>query len=143
MMTRLEFGEWVKEHRLNMGLSLRQLAKKIDVSHSHISNIESGARIPNIEFCAKFAKLIGANLEEVERYAGLRPANYIPFAPQSVNPLAIKIADMLNTLSPTDQELVLKITELVVNGHGNECLVMGRASPVKRLNPPDKAKAPA
>jgi len=133
MMTRLEFGEWVKQQRHSLGMSLRQLGTAIGFSHSHISNIESGSRVPNLEFCVNFAKLIGANLEDVERYAGLRPANYIPFQPQAVNPLAIKIAEMIGTLSTTDQELVLKITELVVNGKGNECLALGRASPAHRL----------
>lgn len=124
-MTRLEFGEWVKAERLSLGLSLRELGKLIGFSHGHVSNIENGTRPANIEFCHNFAKLIGANLEDVERYAGLRPANYIPFEPQTVSPLAIKIAEMIGKLPANDQELVLKITELVANG---------------RASPPQKAK---
>lgn len=129
MMTKIEFGEWVKRERNSLGLSLRELSKKVQISHSQISNIENGTRPANIDFCDKFAKLIGANLEDVEKYAGLRPANYIPFQPQSVSPLAIKIADMINKLPANDQELILKITELVVSGHG------------ARGSPPAKQKA--
>lgn len=143
MMTKIEFGQWVRRERKSLGLSLRELGEKVGFSHNHISNIENGERGANLEFCQRFAKVLGINYEEVERYAGLRPTNYIPSEPKTLSPIAEQIADSIKNLPIDDQKLVLKIAELLKSGLINEGSMMGRASPVRRLNPPDKAKAPA
>lgn len=46
MVTARETGRRVASHRVNRGLSQRELAKMVGVDHSHISRIESGARWP-------------------------------------------------------------------------------------------------
>lgn len=132
MMTKMEFGEWVKRERNSLGLSLRELAKEVQISHSHLSNIENGVANPNLAFCIRFAKVLGISNEEVERYAGLRPVNYIPPEPPTLSPIAREIADLIKNLPQSDQELVLKIARLAVNGQGNEKAALGRASPKQK-----------
>jgi transcriptional regulator with XRE-family HTH domain len=128
MMTKIEFGEWVKRERNSLGLSLRELSKKVETSHSHISNIENGVRPANLAFCVRFAKVLGIPSEEVERYAGIRPVNYIPMEPPTISPIAQEIANLIKNIPQSEQELVLRIARLAaanVNG-------MARASPAKQ-----------
>jgi transcriptional regulator with XRE-family HTH domain len=143
MMTKVEFGEWVRRERKSLGLSLRELGEMVSFSHNHISNIENGERSPNLEFCQRFAKVLGINYEDVERYAGLRPTNYIPSEPKTLSPIAEQIADSIKNLPIDDQKLVLKIAELLKSGQINEGSMMGRASPRIMASRQDKAKAPA
>jgi len=133
MMTRVDFGLWVRRERKSLGLSLRELGVIVGFSHNHISNIENGERSPNLDFCQGFAKLLGISYEEVERYAGLRPTNYIPAEPKTISPIAEQIADSIKNLPIDDQKLVLKIAELLRSGQINESVIMGRASPAHRL----------
>jgi len=127
-MTRLEFGQWVKEQRLNMGLTQKEIATKIGYTDGQISNIEKGARSASWEFCRKFAKVIGADYLDVERYAGLT-GNSIPSKPDTPSPASQKVQDLMASAPPDQQELILKMTELLIGGKGNESAVMGRASP--------------
>ncbi len=46
---------WLKEQRLSQGLSMRQLAEKLDCPHSFIGKVEQGERrldvIEFVEYC--------------------------------------------------------------------------------------------
>jgi transcriptional regulator with XRE-family HTH domain len=42
-----DFGEWVKTRRRSLGLSLRQLSEKTQMSNPYLSEVERGLRIPN------------------------------------------------------------------------------------------------
>lgn len=126
MMTKIEFGEWVKRERKSLGLSLRELSKIVKISHSHISNIENGVANPTLPFCVRFAKVLGIPSEEVEKYAGIRPVNYIPPEPPTISPIAQEIANLIKNSPQKDQELVLSVARLVAAN------AMGRASPAKQ-----------
>jgi hypothetical protein len=78
----------------------------------------------------------------VERYAGLT-GNAIPSKPDTPSPASQKVQDLMANAPPDQQELILKMTELLLGGKGNEsAIMMGRASPRITANH-GKAKAPA
>jgi transcriptional regulator with XRE-family HTH domain len=123
-MTRLEFGQWVRKQRKDMGLTQTELSAMVGLTDGQISNIEHGHRSASYEFCRKFAKIIGANYEDVERYAGLI-GNSIPPEPElEITPIGKQIDQILKQMPHDKQKIVLSVVELFSKGLGGD-----RASP--------------
>ena len=59
------YGEALKYQREINGLSMLELAKKINTSHQNISRWESGTTLPNIDFCVQLADFYGISLDEL------------------------------------------------------------------------------
>ena len=56
----LKTGEIIKAERKQRGLSLRELSKVADVSHSYLSQLENGKKdSPSIEIVYKLSKVLG------------------------------------------------------------------------------------
>lgn len=55
----------VKEIRIRAGLSQNALAKRAEVSQSHISEIESGVKRVGLEITKKLAKALDCTIEEL------------------------------------------------------------------------------
>lgn len=127
-MNKLDFGKWLEEERLIRGWSQRELARRMDISGSHISNVESGGKGVTAEFCHKLARVFSADVIDVLKMAGLI-GNSIPSKPITISfdPATQRVVDLMTSIPLEQRELVMKITELVVNGNG-----MGRASPKQK-----------
>lgn len=61
----LNYGSSLKYHREALGISQLELANKIGTSHQNISRWESGAVLPNIDFCVKLADFYGISIDEL------------------------------------------------------------------------------
>ena len=59
------YGEALKYHRENFGLSQLELAQKIGTSHQNIGRWERGEVLPSIDFCVKIADFYGITLDEL------------------------------------------------------------------------------
>lgn len=59
------YGEALKYQREINGLSMLELAKKINTSHQNISRWEAGTTLPNIDFCVQLADFYGISLDEL------------------------------------------------------------------------------
>ncbi|MDE6868030.1 MAG: helix-turn-helix domain-containing protein [Clostridia bacterium] len=59
------YGEALKELRLERGLSLIQLEKATGISNVNLSRWERGEVIPSIEFCVKLADFYGITVDEL------------------------------------------------------------------------------
>lgn len=55
-------GEKIKELRLQKKLSIRELADKLEVSHAHISKMESDKGLPSLPMLEKIADLFGVHI---------------------------------------------------------------------------------
>lgn len=53
-------GQWLKEEREKAGLSLRQLAEKVDMSNSYLSKIERDLKFPSVDTLVKLGKALNA-----------------------------------------------------------------------------------
>ncbi len=61
----VNYGEFLKEQRLSMGLSQNELARRTGISHQNIQRWEKGTVIPNIDFCVQLADFYGITVDEL------------------------------------------------------------------------------
>jgi len=73
-----KLGEFMKEKREAMGLSLRAASKLSGISHTHIRDIEDGRSIPSFEMVMKFLKASMVDIEEFMRQTGYLLTNVEP-----------------------------------------------------------------
>jgi transcriptional regulator with XRE-family HTH domain len=70
------FGEFVREKRDALDISLREFAKKLgDFSPAHISDIENGKRYPSADLLGKFATILGVSIAELKKYDSRPPVD--------------------------------------------------------------------
>lgn len=67
-MSNRTLGEVVRELREKADLSLRELAKKLDVSPPFLSDVELGRRYPSDETFQKIAKALKVTVEELKQH---------------------------------------------------------------------------
>jgi len=61
-------GERIRELREEKDLSLRESAKKLNVSAAFLSDIELGRRFPSDDVLARIAKLLGESVDKLKSY---------------------------------------------------------------------------
>ncbi|CAI8875955.1 HTH-type transcriptional regulator, competence development regulator [Brevibacillus sp. IT-7CA2] len=67
----MDFGKYLKQFRESKSLSIRELSKRANVSHAHISQIETGQRgTPKADTIKKLADGLNWDYEELMRLAG-------------------------------------------------------------------------
>jgi len=59
------FGEKLRALRQQRGLSYRQLASILEVSHGHIVGIEAGRHKPSADFILKIASLFNVSTDQL------------------------------------------------------------------------------
>lgn len=55
-------GQRIKKLRNEKGYSLRELGKRLNIAHSHLSMIENGKKKPNLELLGSIAKVYGVSV---------------------------------------------------------------------------------
>lgn len=62
------FGEKLRTLRLRQGMTLRELAEALGyTAHGHISEMESGKRIPKVSLVLKVSALFGVSMDQLTR----------------------------------------------------------------------------
>jgi repressor LexA len=61
------FGEKLRALREHRGLSYRQLAAELGVSHGHLSGLEAGAHMPSPEFILAIAAYFEVTTDQLMR----------------------------------------------------------------------------
>ena len=61
-------GERIRELREKKDLSLRESAKKLDLSAAFLSDVELGRRFPSDDVLARIAKLLDQSVEELRAF---------------------------------------------------------------------------
>lgn len=59
------YGEILKEHRIERGKTLREVERDTGISNANLSRWESGKVLPNIDFCVKLADYYGISIDEL------------------------------------------------------------------------------
>jgi len=70
-MTVETLGGYLREQRVNAGVSLRQLAEQAGVSNPYLSQIERGLRRPSAEVLQQLAKALRISAESLYVQAGI------------------------------------------------------------------------
>jgi DNA-binding XRE family transcriptional regulator len=65
---------WLAENLEERGWSLRELARRAEISHTTVSSVLKEQQAPSWEFCAEIARVFGLQPERVFVMAGLMPA---------------------------------------------------------------------
>lgn len=65
MEEKLTTGEIVKGRREALGLSMRELARRADVSHTQISRIEADESAPTLPLAGRIADALGVSIDEL------------------------------------------------------------------------------
>ena len=63
-------GEVVRDARVVASLSLRDVAKKLDLAASYLSDIENDRRVPSEEVTRSLADFLGLNFDDLMALAG-------------------------------------------------------------------------
>lgn len=61
MIASEEFGRWLREHRIRLGLTQQQLADRMFVSHVAISHWENNKRLPDVGTLTRLAQCLGVS----------------------------------------------------------------------------------
>lgn len=72
-MIQQSLGQKLKELRDAADLSLRELAKKLDVSAPFLSDVELGRRFPSADVLTKLAKTLKVPVDELRQYDSRQP----------------------------------------------------------------------
>ncbi len=98
-----DFGRWLRDHRIQLGLTQQQLADRMYVSHVAISHWENNKRLPDVGTLTRLAACLGVS--DVE----LLDAMHSPLDPPSI-------------ILVDDEEIILKgslhaVSEAVPEAH--------------------------
>lgn len=59
------YGEQIKNYRINLGMTQNQVAKELDVTPGYISNVENGRTAMSLKLLIYYSKLMGITLDEL------------------------------------------------------------------------------
>jgi DNA-binding XRE family transcriptional regulator len=92
---------WFKMQIEDRGWSLRETARRLDVSHTTIVNLVNGRSKPSVELCKRIAHTFSSSHLEVMRLAGLLD----PVPPDTVRLEEVK--QLFTELTGEEQDIVL------------------------------------
>ena len=59
------YGEQIKNYRINLGMTQNQIASELDVTPGYISNVENGRTAMSLKLLIYYSKLMGITLDEL------------------------------------------------------------------------------
>ncbi|SCX99947.1 Helix-turn-helix domain-containing protein [Pseudobutyrivibrio sp. AR14] len=59
------YGEQIKNYRINLGMTQNQVATELDVTPGYISNVENGRTAMSLRLLIYYSKLMGITLDEL------------------------------------------------------------------------------
>ena len=89
-------GAYIRQLRDERDLSLREFAKKLDVSAPFVSDIELGRRHPSDEVLAKIAEVLGVRIEDLRAHDTRPPIDEIKRLTQSNPKFALAFRTMID-----------------------------------------------
>jgi transcriptional regulator with XRE-family HTH domain len=92
---------WFRTQIEDRGWSLREMARRVDVSHTTIVNLVNGRSRPSVELCKRVAHTFGVSHLEVMRLAGLLD----PAPPDTARLEEVK--QLFTELTREEQDIVL------------------------------------
>ena len=105
-------GEFIREKREAAGLSLRELARRVEITAPFLSDIELGRRAPAEKNLALIAKELAIPIEEIHRYDHRETVSDFKAAIESNPDLAMAFRTQLKQLktgSITSADLAKKL----------------------------------
>ena len=98
-------GKNIRKYRKEKKYTLEQLAEKLDVSTTFIGHIERAKGIPSLETLVKIANVLETSIDSL-LFGDLNTKS-------GNNHFVKRIAELTETFTPTDKELLLKNIEII------------------------------
>jgi transcriptional regulator with XRE-family HTH domain len=111
-------GERIRELRERNDLSLREFAKKINLSAPFVSDIELGRRFPSDDVLEKIAKTLGVATEELRAYDTRVPVSELKKLVQSHPAYGIALRKL--TEKKISPEEIIRMAEKNEESHKEE-----------------------
>ena len=113
-----DLGKILKQQRINVPLTLQELAAESGVSSSHLGRIERGERFPSARILRKIAKPLGFNEDELFTLAGFLSPQSSGVAEESISRYSNRqldpyVAKILAEESPETQRAIIGILSLL------------------------------
>jgi len=70
----MEFADWINREASQRGWSLRQIARRGEISQTPIIRVANGTQLPTFDVCVALARAFGLTPESVLRMAKLLPS---------------------------------------------------------------------
>jgi transcriptional regulator with XRE-family HTH domain len=106
-------GEKIKEARLKLGLSLREIARRTKITAPFLSDIELGRRFPSNEVLQDLSKELGVPSEELARLDARSPLSELKRMAQDNPSWAMafrKVAEQGKEGKLTPEEMIKRLT---------------------------------
>lgn len=96
-------GEQIRELREKKDISLRELAKKLEISAAFLSDVELGRRYPSKKVLTQIAQELDVKLEELENYDTRPPVEEIRRRVQADPAFGLALRKVIDRkISPAD-----------------------------------------
>jgi transcriptional regulator with XRE-family HTH domain len=108
-----DLSEWILAEIDKRGWSLRQLARRAELSHSVVASVANGTSNAGLEVCMGLARAMHTPLEEIFRLAGILPPRRTiseSHAAYRINDEA-RLLDLYRELPENDKGLVIDLVE--------------------------------
>ena len=106
-------GDTIREARLAR-FKLREFARLLDVSPTHLSDVENGRRVPSEELLMKIASQLELDLDGLLAAAGRVPEDARRFVQD--NPRAVSLFRKVSSLRPNQLRRLEKEADRIVDG---------------------------
>ena len=106
-------GEKIKEARLKLDLSLRELARRTDITAPFLSDIELGRRFPSEDVLRALSKELGVPTEELSQSDARSPLSDLKRMAQDNPSWALafrKVAEQGKHGKMTPEEMIKRLT---------------------------------
>lgn len=70
MADKRTLGELIRDRRVGLDIGLRELARRLGVTPSYVSDIENNRRVPSEEVLHGIARELGLDFDDLAAYAG-------------------------------------------------------------------------
>ena len=113
-MQTLSLGDKIKDLRTQLGISLRELARRSDMSAPHLSDIELGRRFPSEELLLRLAqelKVQPSELRNLDNRDSLNDLKRMMTANPTWGVAFKKMAEDSKSGSLTPEEMLRRLTE--------------------------------
>ncbi len=104
------FGEFIRNARDDKGLRLRELARRLEVTPSYVSDIENDRRTPSEEVLIALARELELDANEVITKAGRLATGTDRYLREQ--PLATQLFRKVAEIKPDDDDLLLLLEQV-------------------------------
>ena len=114
-----DLSDRIREARVAKKLGLRELAKKVNISPTHLSDIENRRRLPSEDLLRSLAENLGLEFHDLMLLAGKvhsTTQQYVRQVPEAIT-LFRKVSE--HHLSPTELEKLEKQAERLAKKRGS------------------------